>query len=595
MLSLSASYVAAVLVGTLVLLLFVRLRAELVALLVLVSLEIPGILTRDEALSGFSNSAVITIIGLFVLSAALERTGVADQMAGLLVRMGGHSEARLIAAVMLLAATLSLVMNNIAAGAVLLPAAIMAARRVRVSPAKLLMPLAFGASLGGMATIFTTANILVSSTLVASGFNRLGFLDFLPLGGLLVLTGTAYMVLVGRHQLPSADPLTEQGRNHVLPDVYQLGERLWEVQITEASPLVGCTLAYAQVGVLGVTIVAIFRGQTAQLTPGPDTVLGVRDVLLVAGREEQVRHLPGVTIGRETRAAGYFTNPQVQLAEVVIAPRANMLGQTLKEIEFRQRYGVTVVAVWHEGKAYRTHVGDLRLNAGDALLAVGPPDRLAQLGANPSFIVVNPDGNVGQHQARPDKRRIAICIAAIVLGFSAFSWLPTSIAVLLGIVLLVLTKCLTMDEAMQSIEWKTVFVIAGLLPLNIAMQKTGLASEIGTTVVAGIASHGFVPLIATLFLATMALTQVLGGQVTSLVMAPVAIATAASSHVAPASVGIVVAIACSATFLTPLAHPVNLLMMGPGGYTFRDFTRVGLGLTLVCFATLLIGAIVLLA
>lgn len=593
MLNVGAAYVAAVLLSTLVLLLLARLRAELVALLVLVALEVPGILTRDEALSGFSNSAVITIIGLFVLSAALERTGVAEQMATLLVRLGGRSEARLVAIVMLAAAMLSLVMNNIAAGAVLLPAVMTAARRVRLSPSKLLMPLAFGASLGGMATIFTTANILVSSTLIANGFVGLGFLDFLPLGSLLIVAGVAYMVLVGRHQLPAADPLGPSARNLVLPDVYQLQERLWEVQITDDSALIGQTLAAAQVGTLGVTIVSIFRGQTAQLTPGPETILRPRDVLLVAGREEQVYQLHGVTIGRETRATGYFANPQVQLAELVVAPRANVLGQTLKEIELRQRYGVTVVAIWHEGKAYRTHVGDLPLSAGDALLAVGPPDRLAQLQANPSFIVVTPleEGRPYPNAAR---RRLSIVIAGIVVGLSALGWLPTSIAVLLGIVLLVLAKCLTMDEAMQAIEWKTVFVIAGLLPLNTAMQKTGLAAEIGTLLVQSVAGYGFLPLIGSLFLGTMALTQVLGGQVTSLIMAPIAVAAAAATQIAPESAGIAVAIACSATFLSPLAHPVNLLMMGPGGYSFRDFSRVGLGLTMVCFVVLLAGSVTLL-
>jgi di/tricarboxylate transporter len=361
------------------------------------------------------------------------------------------------------------------------------------------------------------------------------------------------------------------------------------VQITPDSPLVDQTLAEAEIGELGVTVVAIFHGQSAQLTPGPANLLSASDVLLVAGREEQVQRLPGVTIGRETRATGYFTNPQVQMAEVVIAPRANVLGQTLKDIEFRRRYGVTAVAIWHEDKAYRTHVGDLPLHPGDALLVVGPIDRLEQLESNPAFIVVTPLGSP-RHPPDPRKRRLSLGIAALVLGLSTAHWIPTSIAVLLGIVLLVLTKCLTMDEAMQSIEWKTIFVIAGLLPLNTAMQKTGLAATLGTLLVQTVGAYGFLPLIAGLFLGTMALTQVIGGQVAALVMAPIAIAAAAAIGVSPRAVGVVVAIACSAAFLTPLAHPVNLLMMGPGGYTFKDFGRIGLGLTVVCFVIILIGS-----
>lgn len=586
----SEGYVGLVLVGAMLLLLVMRLRAELVALLVLIALEIPGILTRDEALSGFSNSAVITIIGLFVLGAALERTGVANQMAALIVRTGGASERRLIPLVMLTTAVLSLVMNNIAAGAVVLPATVIVARRVKLAPAKLLMPLAFGASLGGMATIFTTANILVSNSLRASGLPGLSFLDFLPIGSLLVLAGIVYMTLVGRHMLPAVDPLAKIGGGPVLPEIYQLQDRLWEVQIPSASPLAEQTLAAAGLGdVVGVTVIASFHGQTTQMMPGPNTVLHAGDVLLVAGREEAVHRLPVVTIGRETRATGYFTDPHVQTAEVVIAPRASILGQTLKELEFRRRYGVTVIAIWQQGRAYRTHIGDLRLHAGDALLVVGPPDRLAQLAADPSLILVTA---LQVEPSRPpaSKRRLAIAITVLVLGLSTTQRLPTSISVLLGVVLLVLMGCLTMDEAMGAIEWKTVFVLAGMLPLSTAMQKTGLAATLGQMLVYIVGGHGFLPLAAGVYLGTVAFTQVLGGQVTALIMAPIAIAAATMTGVSARSIGVIVAVACSTAFLTPLAHPVNLLTVGPGGYSFRDFARVGFGLTLICFIVILVGS-----
>lgn len=327
----SQGYVGLILLGTLLLLLVFRMRAELVALLVLIVLEIPGILTRDEALSGFSNSAVITIIGLFVISAALERTGVADQMGNLMVRLGGTSERRLIPLVMLVAAALSLVMNNIAAGAVVLPATVMAARRVKISPTRLLMPLAFGAALGGMATIFTTANILLSNALHTAGYTALSFMDFFPLGALLIVAGIVYMVTIGQRLLPSGDPHQEGSDGSRLPELYELHERLWEVQIPADSSLVGQSLGNAGISDrFGITVVAIFHGQDAELAPGPITRLDGGDVLLVAGREEQVRQLPDVRIGRETRAEGYFASPLVQTAEVVIAPRAAILDKLSK-------------------------------------------------------------------------------------------------------------------------------------------------------------------------------------------------------------------------------------------------------------------------
>src|SRR5688572_15140258 len=277
---LTQGYVAFILVVTLVLLLALRLRAELVALLVLIALEIPGVLTREEALSGFSNSAVITIIGLFVLSAALERTGVADHIAGLIVRAGGAAETRLIAVVMLVAAGLSLVMNNIAAGAVILPAVITVARRVHISPSRLLMPVAYGTALGGMATIFTTANILVSNTLIAGGHPRLGFLDFLPIGSLLVAAGVAYMLLVGRRLLRGADPLAEMATGRALDEVYELGDRLWEAEVAADSPLANHTLNTAQLGTrYGVAVVGVSRTPAAEVAVGPDTVIHPGDVL----------------------------------------------------------------------------------------------------------------------------------------------------------------------------------------------------------------------------------------------------------------------------------------------------------------------------
>ncbi|GAC1649905.1 MAG: SLC13 family permease [Herpetosiphon sp.] len=589
----TAWYVAAVLGGTLLLLLVARLRAELVALLVLIALEIPGIVTREEALSGFSNSAVITIIGLFVVSAALEQTGVADRIGSTLQRVGGTSERRLIPLVMLLAALLSLVMNNIAAGAVLLPATISVARRVRVSPSKLLLPLAFGASLGGMATIFTTANILISNSLVAANFAPLHFLDFFPFGSVLIVGGILYMVLIGRRLLPSGHASPDGATASNLAQVYNLQDRLWEVRIPASSPLASQTLAASHLGdTLGLTVVGIFHGQSAQLMPGPTTRLHADDVLLVTGREEQVRCMPGVTIGRDGRAGRYFDNPKVQMAEVVVAPRATMLGKTLKELEFRRRYDVTIVAIWHNAQAIRTHIGDIPLQAGDALLVIGPPDRITQMRANPSLIVTSPTGRE-RPAFRTSRQPIAVAITLLVIGLSISQRLPTSIAVLLGMAMVVLTRCLTMDEALASIEWKTVFVIAGLLPLTTAMQKTGLATNIGAILIHFTGGYGFHVLAGVLYLGTVALTQILGGQVTALVMAPIGIAAAAAAHFSPRGIGVVIAVACSSAFLTPFAHPVNLLMMGPGGYTIRDYLRVGAGMVVVCFV-LVIGATFLL-
>lgn len=584
-----AGYVGGVLLLALLGLLLARWRAELVALLVLIALEIPGVLTREEALAGFSNSAVITILGLFVVGAALERTGVADGLAGWIVRLSGASEARLILVLMLGTAALSLVMNNVAAGAVMLPAAVRAARRLRVAPGRVLMPMAFAAGLGGMATIFTTANILVSNLLRTQQLPALSFLDFFPIGSLLVGAGIAYMLLVGRHWLPRGDPLAQASARLALVEAYGLNERLWEVQITADSPLDGQTLGEANIGERwGVAVVARLRGQSSELAPGPTTGLAAGDVLLITGREERVRALPGVVLGRQRRSYRYLVAPEVQLAEVIVAPRATILGQTLKQLEFRRRYGVTVVAIWRNDRIYRTDVGSLPLRAGDALLIVGDAERLQQLTQNPAFVFVTPPEGAPRQPHR-ERRAHALAITLLVLALSVSHWLPTSIAVLLGVVLFVISGCLSMDEALAAIDWRTILIIAGMLPLSVAMQKTGLADQLGQ--LAAVAGHvaGEWGLIAGLYLTTVLLAQVLGGQVTPLVMGPIAIAAAPGGLASPRNLAIVVALACSTSFLTPFSHPVNLLVVSPGGYTARDFVRVGAGLTLVCLLTVLAG------
>lgn len=597
MLSASEIILIAVIFAALVLIVTNRLRADLVALLVLLTLGITGVVDAREAISGFSRSAVVTIMGLFIITHALEDTGVVQWIANRLRQIGRGSEARLVVIFMAAGALLSLVMNNIAAGAVLLPAAAQVGRDSNVRLSKLLIPLSFGTLVGGMATYFTTANIILSGFLRDQGQEGLGMVDFIPTGGLIVAISLIYMIVIGRRLLPDRESvgssLSPQALALNLYETYRLDERLWEVRVPPGSRLVNVPLSLSHIGEeLGLAVIGIWRNHHAILAPGPMEVIQANDFLLLLGNEERVSQLVewGVLVGREN---GHFVSQHdyaVDLTEVIIPPRSNAIGKTLTELRFRNKYGLTSVALWREGHSRRTDVGKIPLEVGDALLVVGPPRNFKVLAQDRDFLVLQ-----GSHAARPpvpQKAEWALLITALVLLISIFEVISTAEAMLAGAVAMVLTGCLNMDEAYRAIEWRVIFLIAGMIPVSIAMVDSGLAARISQWLVSGLAPFGPLALIAGLFLLTMLVTQVIGGQVTAVIVGPIAVTAALETGVNPQAMGVAVAIACSAAFLTPIGHPVNVLMMGPGGYTFGDFFKVGLGMTVVGFVALLVGMVV---
>ena len=593
MLSTNEWVLVVIIIVTLLLIISNRLRADLIAILVLATLPLTGIVTYQEALSGFSRSVVITIIGLFIITQALEDAGVVQSIATRLRTIGGGSETRLLSLFMATGAALSLVMNNIAAGAVLLPAAVQVGRESNVPPSKLLIPLSFGTLVGGMATYFTTANIILSSILRDQGQEALSMLDFIPTGGLIAISGLLFMVLVGRFLLPSRESVGQSSSPYLLSrnltEMYQLHDQLWEVCIQPESQLVGLPLRQSKIGQeLGLTVVAIWRGQQALLNPMPEEQIQANDYLVLLGREDRVVHLRdwGVTIGRpddKRNGQNYF----VDLAEVIIPPRSGVLGKSLAELNFRNKYHLTGVALWREGLSFRNDVGTIALEPGDALLMVGAPDHIKNLTRERDFLVLQ-----STHTARPPrphKAQWAIAITVLVLLASILELIPTAEAMMIGVAAMALTGCINLDDAYRGIGWRVIFLIAGMLPISIAMINTGLATRIGSAIVALAAPYGGLALVGGLFLLTMLITQVIGGQVTALVVGPIAVTAALQTGVDPQAVAVAVAIACSAAFLTPIAHPVNVLMMGPGSYTARGFLHVGSGITVVTFITLLIG------
>lgn len=577
--------------------LLLRIRGDLVGLGVLLALAFTGILSPDEAIAGFSQPAIITLISMFILTEGLEETGVIAWIGERLRALAAGSSTRLSVLFMGTAALLAQVMNLVAAGTVLLPAATAAARDSNVKPSKLLIPVSFGTLLGGTATYFATANIVVNSLLASRNLPTIPLTGFLPTGIPIILAGLLYMALFGKRLLPERESaiqtVTPTSLSRSLYETYQLNERLWEVRVQPTSRLANVALSRSGIGEeLGLSVLAIWRGHEAILTPNIDERLHAGDYLLVLGREDRVSKLNewGLTLGRNGATPLRSGPLNVDFTEVIIPPRSSAIGKTLQELRFRDKFGLTSVALWRGGRSWRTDVGKFRLEEGDALLMVGAVARIDALAKERDYLVLQSSHAV--RPRHPHKIGIILLIFAAVLLVSLLGIVPTTLAVLTGAVAVVASGTLTMDQAYRAVEWRVVFTVAGMLSLSTALTQTGLATRLGSVLVGVFAPGGELVFIAGLFLVTMLVTQIVSGQVSALIMGTIAISAALQLGLHPEAVAIATATACSTAFLTPSAHPVNVLMMTPGGYRPSDFLRVGLGLTVVVFFVLMVGMVV---
>jgi di/tricarboxylate transporter len=590
MLSSHESVLVAVIGAAFFLIVTGRIPIELTALLALLALAFSGLVTSEQALSGFSSSVVITLIGLFVITKALEETGVIWRIAEKLNSVGKGSEVGLITLFMATGAGLSLIMNNVAAGAVLLPAAVRVARISGVRASKLLLPVSFGTLVGGMTTYLTTANIVMSTLLHERGLEGLGMLDFIPTGGLIVLAGLVYMALIGRRLLPDRESITTTVIPTDLQQTYHLDERMWEVRVLPQSRLANRPLRESEIGeTLGLTVLAIWHGRQTTFSPEPEHLVQPGDYLLVLGRKERVDELLkwGTSLHDDDAAQNHMQEFHIDLVEMIIPPRSTAIDQTLTQLALRERFGVTVVALWRGGRSYRTDVGKMTLQVGDAMLVVGQPERLKRLAEDRRFLFFTQDfPTISLRSWRP---LITVLITAIVLTIAILDLLSLPLVMLAGAVAMVLTGCLQMQDFYQAVEWKVIFVVAGMLPLSIAVAETGLADRIGSALVNALAGYGPLVMVAGMFSLTVLVTQIIGGQVSALLVGPIAINTALQMQISPQAMAVAVAIACSTAFLTPVAHPVNMLMMGPGSYRSSDFFKVGVGMTIVVLLALTAG------
>ncbi|HLD92804.1 MAG TPA: SLC13 family permease [Anaerolineales bacterium] len=584
----------AILITALLLFITEKLSIDLVALLALLALGLTRVLTPQEVFSGLSDSAVITILAIFVLAHGLEVTGIADRIGAFLARSRG-GEIRLTLKIMGVAAFLSLFMNNIAVASILMPGMSTVAKRANVHLPRLLMPLAFGTLLGGMATLFATTNIVANSVLRENGYVVFSVFDFARVGLPLALSGILYMTLIGRKLLPAkpskerAEVLRQAGGDLVL--MYQLGERLFRARIPHGSFLVDRRISESALrDKYGLNLVAVERDDKTILGPTPDFAFKEGDVMLLAGRLEEFRErdvepyleiLPMREYGEED-----LESASSVIVEVVLSPRSQLIGHTLKETRFRENYGMTLLAVWNAERVIRTRLSDHKLAFGDALLLQGPRDRLPILRSDPDLIVLSTEDEQVREITKKSWWSVAIFGVTVILA--AMRVLPVGEVMLAGALVLVIANILTMEQAYRAIDWRIIFLVAGILPLGLAMTKTGATDLFADALTSITLPFGPMGLLLGLLVLTVVLSQAMKGAAVSAVMAPIAVQAAQQFGVDPRAVVMGVALATSMAFITPLGHPVNILIMGPSGYRFKDFFRVGLPLTVILFFLVMI-------
>ncbi len=774
--TLEIAMVLGILAISLVLFISEVIRMDLVALLVLGALAVTGLVDSSQAFAGFSNSAVITVWAMFILSEGLTRTGIADIIGRQVMRLAGRREIAMIIVIMITGAVLSAFMNNIGVAALMLPVVVEVSRRTRIPASRLLMPLAYSTLLGGLMTLIgTPPNLLISESLVLNGYEPFALFDFTPLGGAVMVIGVTFIAIAGRLMLPKQRAERDK---HVsqrsLRSRYKLQERTFMMRVPNDSILVGKTLAETRIGAsTGLIILSLLRDGRSETLPGRQTVIRGGDGILVQGRLDQFRELrrwsdlviereapvlksmvaskvgyASVTIaegspvvselvrhaafrtrfnvsvvgimrrevyrltnlayvpiragdrvlvqgeldaleqlekftdfsaveifsqeqlseqyhadermfvvrlpkhsglveetlkksrlaevfdfrvvaifrdgeltvmprGDEVLTGGdllliegqhgdldvlrglqeleidtripanvtAFESERLTLMDATLDPRSTLAGRTVGELNFRERYGIELAGIWREGETIGTELADERLQIGDALLLLGPRDRLALLSSDTDFQILTPLG-----QEPPDTRRAPLA-AAIMLGVVVtvmLGYAPISISAVIGGTIMVLTGCLNMEQAYRSIDWRAIFLIAGMLPLGTAMQETGAATYLADQVMELLGNAGPWPVIMGLYILTAMATMIIPTAALVVLMSPIVLSAMSDMGLAPETAMMAVAMAASASFTSPISHPANILVMGPGGYRFVDYIKVGVPLTIVVFITVMV-------
>jgi di/tricarboxylate transporter len=578
-----------------------RVRLDVTALLVVMSLMLSGVLTPREALAGFGDPVVPLVAALLVVGEMLSRTGVSYAMGRWLTQVGGTSETRLLVLLMLAAGALGSMMSSTAVVAVFIPVVMTISAKTDLDASRLLMPLSFAALVSGMLTLIaTTPNLVVSAELEAKGFEPFGFFSFTPIGLAVLAVAVAYMWLVGRHILPGGRVAPARSGARTLEDLWTgfgLENRGQRLRVTDRSPLVGRTLAEAQIGtrfqarVIGIERPGRRGGREFLPTPGPDAEIHEGDVLCAVAEPADAdalataAGLDRLAIGDEDRE---LWKTELGLAVVLVHPESRLEGKTLRGSEFRSSHALHVLGL-RRRRVSVAAFADEPLEPGDSLLVLGTWHSIARLqGDTRDFVVLTLPAELDE--VAPARRRapVALLILAGMVLLAAFDVVPVVAAVLLAALAAVFTGCLGMEDGYSAISWSSLVLIAGMLPVADALERTGGVDLIVEVLVEGLGAAGPYLLMTVFFFLTAGLGLVLSNTATAVLVAPIALRAASALDVSPYPLAMAVAIAASAAFVTPVSTPVVTLVVAPGNYGFLDFVKVGLPLLLLTWLTTLL-------
>lgn len=561
------------------------LPVDITAISVTVVLMILGLVTPDQGIAGFSNSATITVMAMFILSEGIGRTGVILIVRDFLVKWGGNNPNQQIFVMGAIIGPITAFLNNTAVVAVFLPIVEDWCRKRNISVSKLLIPLSYVTVLGGMITLIgTSTNIVASGVAKDLGFKGFGLFQFTALGIITFIVGLIYLSIFAPRLLPDRKPST----SNLVSQEYGLKDYVSEVVIKPKSSLIGQTLRSSEIQrKFDLDVLELIRDDSHFPQPIADKILTAGDILLVRGgrsdllkiRDERgIDILPDVQFSQKGSAVEEMTSQEEGVAEVLILSNSNIIGSTLKDLRFRQRYNATVLAIRRGEELVRERMGKIPLRFGDLLLVQGPKESLLGLQTSSDLLVMEQQDI---ESLRKDKAWIALTILLLVVLIAAFDWMDILVTSLAGVIVMILTGCLKPGEIYNAVRWDVIFLLAGLFPLGTAMKNSGTTEWLASNLVAMGGDLNGLWILIFFYLATNLLTELLSNSAAVILMIPIAVKVATTLSLNPLAFMFVVTFAASNSYLTPIGYQTNTMVYGPGGYKFLDFTRVGLPLNLI--------------
>ena len=583
-----------------------RVRSDVVALCALIAMLLGGILSPTEALSGFSNPVVIMMAGLFIIGGGIVQTGLAKMVSSRLMTLAGQSELRLFLLVMIVTGFTGAFISNTGTVALMLPIVVSMANATGISPRRLLMPLAFASSLGIMTLISTPPNLVIDETLREAGYPALGFFSFLPVGLICLAVGIAVLLPLTRWLLKDKDHGTHDSKPHgkslsQLVREYGIAESVSRAVVGKSSPAIGQSIAELDIRQrYGLTVLEVRRERSripsfvnvsdkfrdiSQTVATPDVRLQEGDIIYLSGSEEQAARFAkdgGLTLSFEDSGLDFY---EIGMAEIVLLRQSKFVGLRLSESGFRAKYSINVLGVRRDKDYIMTDLQDVRLQAGDVLLVQGTWSNIGRLTGDEEYWVV-----LGQPLAEAArvtfdyKAPLAAIIMLAMICMMVFDFIPVApvTAVLIASVLMILTGCFrSVEAAYKTINWESLVLIAAMMPMSVALEKTGASDYVAQTLAASLGSWGPFALLAGIYFTTSLLTMFISNTATAVLMAPIALTSAQQAGISPVPLLFAVAVSASMCFASPFSTPPNALVMKAGRYTFMDYVRVGLPLQLI--------------